>query len=261
MTSGTAPGGYSNLWKRAITGIVLVAVALGTLFAGQWPFWLLVEFLAIAMMFEWSRLMQASMWKMLFAICLMTSVTGALMPFPFTSFPIAIVALLFGTAFCSAITVSLRLGFGFFYIGLASLAIIFLREQGGLILTLWMLATVWATDIGAYFSGKTIGGPKLAPKFSPNKTWAGLVGGIICAALVSLIFAFQTTLPLLIVPLAALFAIVAQMGDLFESWLKRRANVKDSSNLFPGHGGALDRLDGLLPVAIGAAALNWAGLL
>jgi phosphatidate cytidylyltransferase len=84
---------------------------------------------------------------------------------------------------------------------------------------------------------------------------------VTCAALVSLIFAFQTVLPLLIVPLAALLAVVAQLGDLFESWMKRRADVKDSSNLFPGHGGALDRLDGLLPVAIGVAALNWAGML
>jgi phosphatidate cytidylyltransferase len=261
MTSGTSPGGFSNLWKRAITGFVLIIVAIGALFAGGWGFWLLVTLLALAMIAEWAGLMKAPRWKTGIAMLAMLGVMIFAHPL-YRIIDVTSLYVLLGACLALAlIGSSLRLGGGLLYLGLASLAIIFLREQGGVVLTFWTLAIIWATDIGAYFSGKTIGGPKLAPKFSPNKTWAGLVGGVTCAALVSLIFAFQTVLPLLIVPLAALLAVVAQLGDLFESWMKRRADVKDSSNLFPGHGGALDRLDGLLPVAIGVAALNWAGML
>jgi len=261
MTADTAPSGLSDLWKRAITGIVLIVVAIGALFAGGWSFWLLVTFLALAMIAEWAGLMKVSRWKTLVAIVAMLAIMVFAHPLYRLIDVTSLYVLLGGCAALVVVGSSLRLGSGLLYLGLASLAIIFLREQGGIVLTFWTLAIVWATDIGAYFSGKTIGGPKLAPQFSPNKTWAGLVGGVICATLVSAIFAFQTALPILIVPLAALFAIVAQLGDLFESWLKRRADVKDSSNLFPGHGGALDRLDGLLPVAIGVAALKGAGVL
>lgn len=261
MTDDTAPSGPSNIWTRAITGIVLIVVALGALFVGGWSFWLLVTFLALAMIAEWAGLMKMPRWKTFVAVAAMLAVMVFAHPLYRLIDVTSLYVLISGCVALAVIGSNLRLGAGLLYLGLASLAIIFLREQGGVVLTFWTLAIVWATDIGAYFSGKTIGGPKLAPQFSPNKTWAGLVGGVICATLVSAIFAFQTALPFLIVPLAALFAVVAQLGDLFESWLKRRADVKDSSNLFPGHGGALDRLDGLLPVAIGVAALNGAGVL
>lgn len=260
MTGNAAPKGFGNLWKRVITGIVLITVAVAALFAGGWGFWLLVTFLALAMIAEWGGLMKAPAWKIGLAIAAMLAVMIYAHPLYRVIDTANIYALLSGGIALAVIGMSPRLGAGLLYLGLASLAIVFLREQGGVVLTFWTLAIVWATDIGAYFSGKTIGGPKLAPQFSPNKTWAGLVGGLMSAMLVSTLFAIQTALPLLIIPLAALFAVIAQLGDLFESWLKRRADVKDSSNLFPGHGGALDRLDGLLPVATGVAALNWAGL-
>ena len=261
MTENAAPSGFSDLWKRAITGIVLIVVAVAALFAGGWAFWLLVTFLALAMIAEWAGLMKAPRWKIFMGIAAMLGIMVFAHPLFRLIDVTSLYVLLAGCIALAALGLSPRLGGGLLYVGLGSLAILFLREQSGVVLTLWTLAIVWATDIGAYFSGKTIGGPKLAPQFSPNKTWAGLVGGVICAGLVSVVFAAQTALPALIVPLAALFAIVAQSGDLFESWLKRRADVKDSSNLFPGHGGALDRLDGLLPVAIGVAALSGAGLL
>lgn len=261
MTGAPAPKEFGNLWKRTITGIALIAVAVAALFAGGWGFWLLVTFLALAMIAEWGGLMKAPGWKVALAIAIMAAVMIFAHPLYRVIDTANLYALLGGAAALAVIGMSARMGGGLFYLGLASLAIIFLREQGGVVLTFWTLAMVWATDIGAYFSGKTIGGPKLAPLFSPNKTWAGLVGGVICAMLVSTLFAMQAALPLLIIPLAGLFAVIAQLGDLFESWLKRRADVKDSSNLFPGHGGALDRLDGLLPVSIGVAALNAAGLL
>jgi phosphatidate cytidylyltransferase len=125
--------------------------------------------------------------------------------------------------------------------------------------TVWLLATVWATDVGAYAFGRLIGGPKIAPSISPSKTWAGLIGGILCVAVVmNLMFAWPngqldyTLEGLLVVGFlwGAPLAILAQGGDFFESWMKRRAGVKDSGKLIPGHGGLFDRVDGLLPVAI-----------
>ncbi|MCA1748634.1 MAG: phosphatidate cytidylyltransferase, partial [Sphingomonadales bacterium] len=161
----------------------------------------------------------------------------------------------------SLAAMSFRLGMGILYIGIATIAILFLREENGIALTLWTLAVVWGTDICAYFAGKLIGGPKLAPSYSPNKTWAGLVGGVGGAMLIGSIIALYAGLPRWLILLAGLFAIIAQLGDLYESWLKRRAGVKDASGIFPGHGGALDRLDGLMPVAIVMAVISAAGLL
>ena len=120
---------------------------------------------------------------------------------------------------------------------------------------------VWATDIGAYFAGRAIGGPKLAPSVSPNKTIAGLIGGVICAAVLAGAWVYYVQLPAKLLWLAVLFAVAAQLGDLFESGLKRRAGVKDSGTWLPGHGGLLDRLDGLVPVAVLTAVLMVTGAL
>jgi phosphatidate cytidylyltransferase len=123
--------------------------------------------------------------------------------------------------------------------------------------TLWLLAVVWATDIGAYAAGRSLGGPRLAPRISPNKTWAGLIGGVSCAALVTLAAAALTGSPWpLLVATSVGLAVVAQLGDLAESYAKRHFGVKDSSGLIPGHGGLLDRLDGLLAAAIAAALVT-----
>ena len=116
--------------------------------------------------------------------------------------------------------------------------------------TIWTLALVWATDIGAYFAGRAIGGPRLWPAVSPNKTWAGLIGGMAGAALFGWLAAWFFDLGAPFSWIGALMGLLAQLGDLFESWLKRRAGVKDSGTILPGHGGALDRLDGLLPVIV-----------
>jgi phosphatidate cytidylyltransferase len=122
------------------------------------------------------------------------------------------------------------------------------RHDQGLILTLWLLLCVVASDIGGYFAGKIIGGPKLWVRISPKKTWSGTICGWILAALVGLVFVIITAQPLLLISISVLVAIAAQLGDLAESAIKRRAGVKDSSNLIPGHGGFLDRFDGVLGV-------------
>jgi phosphatidate cytidylyltransferase len=141
---------------------------------------------------------------------------------------------------------------GFVYALVAALSVLWIRDRAdnGVALVLWVFLVVWATDIGAYFAGRAIGGPKLAPSISPGKTWAGLYGGVAAATIVGGAWALFTGLPLIVLLLAPFFGVVAQGGDLFESWMKRRAGVKDSGSWLPGHGGVFDRLDGLLPVAI-----------
>ena len=142
---------------------------------------------------------------------------------------------------------------GILYAGVPIAALIVLRNDPayGLAAIGWLFAVVWSTDIAAYFSGKAIGGPKLSPRWSPNKTWAGLGGGVIAAALAGLVTALligRTSVPVLML-FSGLLAIVAQIGDIFESALKRRAGIKDSSHIIPGHGGVMDRLDGLVSAA------------
>ncbi|MEO5640342.1 MAG: phosphatidate cytidylyltransferase [Sphingomicrobium sp.] len=150
---------------------------------------------------------------------------------------------------------------GFGYALIPALALLWIRERGAhsLETLVWVFIVTWSTDIGAYFAGRAIGGPKLAPRISPNKTWAGLVGGMVAAALFGALWVAQFDLPCLLLLLAPLFAIGAQVGDLFESGLKRRAGVKDSGTILPGHGGVMDRLDGLVVVASLAALAELAG--
>ena len=147
---------------------------------------------------------------------------------------------------------------GVLYIGLPALSLLWLRNDGpnGIVLVLWLFFVVWATDTFAYFAGRAIGGPRLAPGISPSKTWAGLGGGMLGAAAVGGTFAAAVGgAGPAAAALAALLAVVAQAGDLFESWLKRRVDVKDSGTLIPGHGGFLDRVDGLLFAAPAFAAI------
>lgn len=157
------------------------------------------------------------------------------------------------------------------YILLAFVCLWWLRESGGdqvgRGLAFYIIFAVWAVDIGAYFAGRSIGGPKLAPKFSPSKTWAGLVGGMVAAAIIGHGWAWFSgaTMPEITLLLGLFIGMIAQAGDILESAFKRKFGVKDSGNLIPGHGGILDRVDGLLAatpcftlfhVTIGAH-LNW----
>jgi len=143
-------------------------------------------------------------------------------------------------------------GSGFFYALLPALSLLWIRERDehGLYLLIWAFIVTWATDIGAYFAGRTFGRRKLAPAISPGKTVEGLYGGILAATLVAGAWAIGVGLGRPLLALAPIFACAAQAGDLFESKMKRRAGVKDSGDWLPGHGGVLDRLDGLVPVAV-----------
>jgi phosphatidate cytidylyltransferase len=151
---------------------------------------------------------------------------------------------------------------GFFYALLPALSLLWIRDRSAdkLDLLLWVFIVTWSTDIGAYFVGRAIGKRKLAPSISPGKTVEGLVGGVIAATLLGGAWAFVLELPPALFVLAPIFALFAQAGDLFESWMKRRAGLKDSGSWLPGHGGLLDRLDGLVPVAVLTALAQLSGM-
>lgn len=211
----------SDLGVRAASGLVMIVLAVAALWFGGWVFAGFVLVASAAMLWEWH------------------SIT---MKMPLNE--------------------GGRWGWltgGLLYIGLAAVALMLVRDVLGFKGALWLMATVWATDIGAYFAGRTIGGPKIAPAISPSKTWAGLGGGMLAAGIVSWLMGRWIGSDSTLFMLGAPLAVLAQAGDFFESWLKRRAGVKDSSNLIPGHGGVLDRLDGLMPVAILVGALLWFG--
>jgi len=151
---------------------------------------------------------------------------------------------------------------GFLYALIPALAMLWVRDRSddGLALIMWVFIVTWATDIGAFFVGRAFGRAKLVPAISPNKTWAGLYGGMAAATILAGAWVLLTGLNPALLVLAPLFALAAQCGDLFESWMKRRAGIKDSGHWLPGHGGLLDRLDGLVPIAVLTAAAQLAGL-
>lgn len=220
MVDGEARPKKSDLGVRTLSAVVMLAIAGGAMWAGDPWLDLFILAVALACLLELARL-----------------VAVATRP---------------GLARVAALLAGLA------YVSLAASALV----QMPVGVLLGVILIVVATDTGAYFSGRTFGGPKIAPSISPSKTWAGLYGGMLAAGLVAAgTFVWNTgelvLRPMLFIAFAigAILAVVAQMGDFFESWLKRRAGVKDSSNLIPGHGGVFDRVDGLLPVAIVALPL------
>lgn len=226
------------------------------LWLGGIAFWLVCAALALGVLREWGMLMGAAIERrrlLLFALSVPLAIMGPLAAGP-DFFALGLIAA--AAIFALVVTRNPWLAGGIVYAGLPALALVLIRDQPrGLLFGLWALGLVWLCDIGAYFAGRFIGGPKLAPAISPNKTWAGLIGGIAAAGLLGAVLHAGYGLPLRLALATPLLAMVAQGGDLFESWLKRRAGVKDSGNLLPGHGGLLDRLDGLVPVAPLAALL------
>jgi phosphatidate cytidylyltransferase len=261
----------SELRTRILSGVVMIAIAVAALWLGGIAFWALVSLLAVLMMAEWANMMKAPRWKLAVAVALAAALMAYALLFvdgqylrayhgPLIAQGIDLLGV--SAILLAVISFSARLGAGLLYAVLPAMSLIFIRQQdAGLLLALWTLVTVWATDIGAYFAGRTIGGPKLAPTISPNKTWAGLIGGMVAALIVGALIAWQAGLPSILYVAGAGLAVAAQAGDLFESWLKRRSGVKDSGRILPGHGGVLDRLDGVVPVAVLVAAAVAAGWL
>ena len=266
----TAETASSDLSTRFAAGVVMIAVACAAIWYGGWPFRILVSAVAVVMMIEWGDMHRVSRTLSYAAgallVVLLLGVAQWL--YPVDEIDYAITAGSFGpawTGFALALAMAVlaglasrrfAMGGGFLYVAIPSFALLVL-DWLTFELVFWAMAVTWATDIFAYFAGRSIGGPKLAPRISPKKTWAGLGGGVIGAAAFGAIVARLFDLDAPFPYVGGLMAIVAQVGDLYESWLKRRAGIKDSGSILPGHGGVLDRVDGLLPVVVATFLLLW----
>ncbi|WP_262826747.1 phosphatidate cytidylyltransferase [Sphingomonas sp. A2-49] len=256
MTGGPPAGRSPELAVRTLAGLGMIAVALVALALGGFALWLLAVVAGVFMMAEWSDLHAAEAKTKRFGQYVLSVPLAIMCPLAAGPNFFALGLLVGAFFFLTIVTRRPQLGLGVLYCGLPVYALLLIRhEPDGIRNALWALSLVWATDIGAYFAGRGIGGPKLAPRISPNKTWAGLIGGIVLATIVAVLMHVFYLLPLSYVVASPLLAILAQGGDLYESHLKRRAGVKDSGSVIPGHGGVLDRLDGVVPVLPLAALL------
>jgi len=253
---------------RVVSAVVLAPVPLAAIWFGSPWLALLAGLAAAAMAWAWGRLCEAGAWgssgAALIAIVVAAVIAAAAGEVgPGVVVALAGAGLVYGLARRWRDGDPLWLGFGAVWVAVPCVLLLWLArpENAGRATVLWLFAVVWATDIGAYAIGRRIGGPRLAPRWSPSKTWAGLIGGTGCAALVgwatALLLGSASAMPLVLA--SAGLAIVEQFGDLAESVAKRRFGVKDSSGLIPGHGGLLDRLDGLLAVIPAVALLTLLG--
>jgi len=245
----------SDLKIRFLSALVLGPLVLAAVWIGGWVFRLLLVVGAVLAVREWVLMVAGDRAaRPLVASYAGTAAVLAAYVFtgPLFAFGVAVAFWPLVGFFADKAERGLT-GLGVPYVAAGVIGLGWLREDpsAGLGLFLFALLAVWATDIGAYAAGRSIGGPKLAPRISPKKTWAGLIGGAIAAALFGwgVAMADGAAVPALALGVAGLLAVVSQIGDLFESWVKRRFDVKDSGTLIPGHGGLLDRIDGLLVAA------------
>lgn len=250
----------SSLIPRIISALVLAPIVLGAVYVGGVSLSLLLALVGAIVAWEWTRLTVSSPNLTHF---LFPCFVGALLPLmagwelqSSGEMVLSFSALAAGAALAalSRQVIGPRDGWpaaalGVVYSGLPVLTIIALRaiDDFGALSLLLILLIVWGMDIGAYFAGKSIGGPKMAPRLSPNKTWAGLIGGMIAAGVIAVLvgtyFEFGTWWKLALV--GGVLGAWSQVGDVVESSLKRRAGAKDASGIIPGHGGVMDRVDGL----------------
>lgn len=266
----SAPAKRSALGLRLISAAVLGPAVLAAVYLGSPLIELLILLAAGLLALEWAGLCGADRRRpamiAVSAGSLAAVAAAALGHYEIGLWLVPASALLVGLAVRGVGAAHpLWLAVGVPYVALPCIALLWLRlaHEGGAFLVIWLMLVIWATDSGAYFAGRAIGGPKLAPRISPKKTWAGLAGGMLAAALVGgLGVLFRPEHPLWpLVLVGALLAVLSQLGDLFESHVKRRFGVKDSGQLIPGHGGLLDRVDGLIVGALVMAVLMlWRGM-
>jgi len=254
----------SDLVVRVLAALVLAPLVLAAIYAGGWIFAVALAAVGFIGLHEWLSLVGikgGDRLQIAGHLCLAAVMAVVLL----VGLPEALILLAVSTVAVLAMAMAsgrrhfLLAGLGIPYVGVPFALMIWLREQpeAGYGLVMWLFLVVWATDIGGYFAGRAIGGPKLAPRISPKKTWAGLGGAAAAAAVtgaaVAYVFGFHALA--LAAALGGLMAVVAQLGDLMESAMKRRFDVKDSGALIPGHGGILDRIDGLLAAAPAMAVI------
>jgi phosphatidate cytidylyltransferase len=257
--AAVAPG--RNLLLRIAAALVLAPLGIALAYAGGWWWAGLVTLAAIGLFVEWLAMTSATR----NVPVTVTGVIALTLVAPFLvlgNVNAALVVLALGLVAVTFRASEPRIWAiaGFLYAAAAQMAAVAVRldKAQGFSAIMLVLLVVWATDIGGYFAGRGIGGPKLWPRVSPNKTWAGAVGGFAISLLVALGFSllgYGKAGPFLV--LAAILSIAAQCGDLFESAVKRHFGVKDSSHIIPGHGGILDRLDGFVAAIVLAAIIGF----
>lgn len=244
---------WHDLAPRVVSGVALAAGGALIVWLGGWVFTLAACVACGVMAWEASRLFAAPAPVQDGALAAAAVLLAAVLPGMF------VLPLLLASALVAAGRAGrdrgLCLGFHLWLL-VAVLALIVLRNEAGLAVALWLVAVVVAADVAGYFAGRALDGPKFWPRISPKKTWSGTVAGWAAAAAVGLVFAAPTGAGMALVPASVLAALAGQMGDIAESAVKRRAGVKDSSSLIPGHGGLLDRFDALMGAAA-AAVLLW----
>ncbi|MGE0240140.1 MAG: phosphatidate cytidylyltransferase [Parvibaculaceae bacterium] len=254
---------WRDLGIRTLSSAILIPAILLDVWLGDTWFHLLVALLAVMMAHEWTNIVHDRS-SAQFALHAAAALCGAFLPlslgWPGALLVIAVIAVMSAVlAVGQKRTLRVWVLAGVPYVGLPAMAFVILRDstEAGMLTIMWLFAVVWAADICAYFAGRLIGGPKLAPRISPKKTWAGLWGAVaggVAAGLAVGWAAGPVSLPVLAL-LGGVLAIVEQLGDLFESALKRYYGVKDSGRLIPGHGGVLDRVDGLVAATLLLAAI------
>lgn len=262
----------SSLQQRALTACLIVPAFLIALYSGGMLFTILLSALILRSYHEWIRLSYKTMvhvWPPKLEYAAYATLAATICMADFITYGWSIVVLIVGTIITTIIGhFYLERGpkeapgfasFGVLYLGIAALSLVWLRQEGemlspepdwGPLATL--IVQIWATDTFAYFVGRKVGGPKVAPRISPNKTWSGLMGGAVASSLMMGGMAYGLDFihakPWFFV-IGFVLALVAQAGDFFESYVKRRAGFKDSGSILPGHGGLLDRIDGLIAAA------------
>jgi phosphatidate cytidylyltransferase len=249
-------GKWSDFGVRLVSAIILAPIALGALWRGGVAWQMLVAVAMVGLAGEWTRLAGLRRSNIvLFAAIIVSLVLAMLLGWVAGGLALLLFTLVTAWRF------GWFAGVGIPYIGIGGFSLLWLRLQpvGGLHDTLFLVAVIWATDIGAYLAGRLLGGAKLAPRISPGKTWSGSVGGLVIAGVAGMLLASRWHgVSLLALGAALLLSLCAQAGDLLESAIKRKLGVKDSGRTIPGHGGLFDRLDGFLaaaPVAVILALL------
>lgn len=242
-------GRWSDLAARVGSGVVMVVVGLGAVIAGADVFHGFIALLCGAMVWELVRMLAGRGGALAPGLGALTTVS--VMVSIYLSGMLAGPVLLAPAIIGTAVMPRHRSVFALFtvLVVLAGYEMMQVRDSFGLVWIFWLVLIVVMSDVAGYFAGRMLGGPKFWPRVSPKKTWSGTVAGWIGAALLGLVFALATDAGLSLVPYSVLVAFAAQMGDIAESAVKRMVGVKDSSNLIPGHGGFLDRFDGMLGAA------------
>ena len=253
----------SNLALRAVSAMILAPIAVGAAWLGSWPFAVFWLIAALLVLWEWIHLVAGPGHKLMFSASGSALAVAALVEFRDRPIAAGLLIVLGGIAALIFAQRGRRVWIvaGIGYSGMMLLSPLLLRidPDYGFLAIVLLFAVVWATDIVAYFVGRAIGGPLLCPSVSPKKTWSGAFGGPVgaMAAAVAIARLFGANRQVFAV-LGLLLSVVAQLGDLLESWIKRHFGAKDASHLIPGHGGVMDRLDGFWAAALVACLVGLA---